>query len=155
MYNRIYSRTTFGMGDVARAASIATLSSSKQKTATPPATKSRTESNMVDPLKGAQASTVRNTDMPYAPKHKNRRVAALLSIFFGLFGVHKFYMGNWKAGIAQFAISFTAISASGMARVYLPFSAVAIFACAEGIVYALKSDEAFDAEEINGGRWFL
>lgn len=90
-----------------------------------------------------------------ASKHKDRRIAALLSIFFGPLGVHKFYMGNWKAGVVQFAISFVAISVSGMMHTYLPFSTVCIFACAEGIVYALKSDEAFDAEEVNDGRWFL
>ncbi len=79
----------------------------------------------------------------------------MLSIFFGPLGVHKFYIGNWKAGLVQFVISFVAISMSGMVHGYLPFSAVFIFACAEGIVYALKSDEAFDTEEVNGGRWFL
>ncbi len=40
---------------------------------------------------------------------KNKLAAALLAIFLGGFGAHKFYMGNTKMGICYLLLSFTMI----------------------------------------------
>lgn len=76
-------------------------------------------------------------------KHRSRRVAALLAIVFvGMFGAHKFYIGNKQAGVIHIIVLFVA-------------AFVGIFSCVEGIIYALKSDEEFDEQYVYGGRAFL
>lgn len=91
-----------------------------------------------------------------SPRHKNRRVAALLAILpSGLFGAHKFYVGNWKAGLIQLAISVAAVAVIDVIRIDLPLSLVAIFAAVEGIIYVLKTDAEFDSTYVNGRKMFL
>ncbi|HKL73746.1 MAG TPA: TM2 domain-containing protein, partial [Clostridia bacterium] len=40
---------------------------------------------------------------------KNKYIAALLAIFLGLFGVHKFYLGQKTAGIVYLIFFWTGI----------------------------------------------
>ena len=40
---------------------------------------------------------------------KNKTLAGILAIFLGTLGVHKFYQGKWKAGIAYFLFFWTGI----------------------------------------------
>lgn len=89
-------------------------------------------------------------------KHRSRHVAALLAILFvGMFGAHKFYIGNKKAGIIHIVALVVAASLSAAIGIQLPMAVVGIFACIEGIIYAFKSDEQFDEQYIYGGRAFL
>lgn len=89
-------------------------------------------------------------------KHRNRRVAALLAIVVvGMFGAHKFYMGNKQAGVVHIIAFIVAIFLSNAIGILLPFMAVAIFSCVEGVIYALKTDEQFEKEYIEEKRAFL
>ena len=60
---------------------------------------------------------------------KNRFIAALLAIFLGGFGVHKFYLGKWN-GIFYLLLCWT----------YIPV----IIAFIEGVLYLVNGEEAFD-----------
>jgi TM2 domain-containing membrane protein YozV len=60
---------------------------------------------------------------------RNRYLAAILAIFTGSFGLHKFYLGQIGWGIVYFLFSWTLIP--GFAGVV------------EGLLYLLSSDEAF------------
>ena len=41
---------------------------------------------------------------------KNKGVALLLIIFLGVFGAHKFYLGNIKTGVLYLVLSITGIT---------------------------------------------
>lgn len=63
---------------------------------------------------------------------KNRMVAALIAIFIGAFGIHKFYLGQNLAGIIYLLFCWT----------YIP----GIIAFFEGLGLLFMSDEAFNAK---------
>ncbi|MEA5510705.1 NINE protein [Crocosphaera sp. UHCC 0190] len=63
---------------------------------------------------------------------KNRLVAALLALFVGCFGIHKFYLGENLAGIFYLIFSWT----------FIP-SIIAFF---EFLGLVLMSDQAFNAK---------
>ena len=88
-------------------------------------------------------------------KHRSRRVAALLAIVVGMFGAHKFYIGNKRAGVIHVVALVVAAVLAGAIGIELPIALVGIFACAEGIIYALKSDDEFNEQYVYGGRSFL
>lgn len=60
---------------------------------------------------------------------KNRRLAAVLAIILGSFGVHKFYMGNVKKGILYLLFFWT----------FIP----TVLGVYSGIRYLLMDDEKF------------
>jgi len=60
---------------------------------------------------------------------KNKIVAALLAIFLGGFGIHKFYLGKTAQGVIYLIFFWT----------FIP----AIVGFIEGIIYLTKSDEDF------------
>ena len=84
-------------------------------------------------------------------------MAALLAIVFvGMFGAHKFYIGNKQAGVIHIIVLFVAAFLSNAIGIEMPMAFVGrIFSCVEGIIYALKSDEEFDEQYVYGGRAFL
>ena len=89
-------------------------------------------------------------------KHRSRRTAALLAIIVvGMFGAHKFYIGNKKAGVIHIIALFVAAALANMIGIELPVALVGIFSCVEGIIYALKTDEQFEEQYVYGGRAFL
>ncbi len=63
---------------------------------------------------------------------KNRVVAALLAIFLGTFGIHKFYLGRPVQGVIYLLFFWT----------FLP-GLIGFF---EGIIYLLMSDKSFEAK---------
>jgi len=63
---------------------------------------------------------------------KSRIVAALLGIFLGDFGIHKFYLGQIGLGIVYIIFCWTLIPG--------------IIGFIEGIIYLTMSDEAFAAK---------
>ena len=63
---------------------------------------------------------------------KSRITAALLALFIGGFGIHKFYLGSTGWGIVYLVFCWTLIPA--------------IVAFIEGIIYLTMSDEAFQAK---------
>ena len=60
---------------------------------------------------------------------KSRITAALLALFLGGFGIHKFYLGQTFQGVLYLFFFWTAIPA--------------IIALIEGIIYLCQSDESF------------
>jgi len=69
---------------------------------------------------------------------KNKIVAALLAIFFGGIGVHKFYLGQLGAGIVYLLFCWTGIPL--------------IILCFEFLILLLMSDRDFDAKFNRGLR---
>lgn len=67
-----------------------------------------------------------------APNGKNRVAAALLALFLGGFGVHKFYLGQIGLGILYLLFSWT----------FIP----AIIALVEFVILLTMSDEQFAAK---------
>lgn len=68
----------------------------------------------------------------------SRVVAALLAIFLGTLGIHKFYMGRKKAGVAMLLISLV-----GLPFAAIPTFVVAVIGLIEGIVYFAATDDEF------------
>ena len=66
---------------------------------------------------------------PTAPGSKNRIVAALFAFFLGVFGIHRFYLGQPIWGIIYLLFFWT----------FIP----QLVAYVEGIIYLCMSDEKF------------
>ncbi len=62
--------------------------------------------------------------------NRNRIAAALLAIFLGTFGIHKFYLGRPGQGIIYLIFCWT----------FLP----GLIGFVEGIIYLLMSDQSFE-----------
>ncbi len=81
-----------------------------------------------------------STPPPYDPAQNKRVVAGILAIFLGVYGVHRFYLGDTKGGIL---------------RIVCCCSAFGIISIIEGIIYLTKTDEQFYQEYIvNKKAWF-
>lgn len=87
-------------------------------------------------------------------KQKNRVVAGLLAIFLGFWGVHKFYLGMFGAGLVFLLINtigFAVTKAFGR----IPNYALIVIAILEGIVYLSKSDDDFHSLYVEQKKtWF-
>ena len=84
-------------------------------------------------------------------KQKDHVAAALLAIFLGSFGVHKFYLGYNKAGFIMLAVSVL----GSFVTLGLAAAVVQVIAVVEGVIYFTKSQTAFDREYVFGKReWF-
>lgn len=85
-----------------------------------------------------------------ASYERSRVAAALLAIFAGSIGIHKFYIGKTTAGLAMLIISAIGVILAG-----LPTAAMAAIGVIEGIIYLLMSDDAFDRTYVSGPKaWF-
>lgn len=72
---------------------------------------------------------------------EKRIIAAILALFFGALGIHKFYLGRTKAGIIQIVLSMCGVGA--------------IIPLVEGIMYLVMSDLEFERKYILGDtEWF-
>lgn len=80
--------------------------------------------------------------MSSAPKQESKKtVAGILAIVVGFLGVHKFYLGNTKAGLLHIATNL--VCAGG------------IIGLIEGIIYLTKTDEEFIRTYQEGQKdWF-
>lgn len=67
---------------------------------------------------------------------KDRIIAALLALFFGIFGVHHFYLGNKSKGILYLIFFWTIIPA--------------IISFIEGILFLMQDQQSFDDKYNNG-----
>ena len=78
-----------------------------------------------------------------AYKSEKKLVAALLGIFVGYLGIHKFYLGYKKEGVIQIILTIVTFGFAG------------IIAVIEGIMYLMKSDQEFDKTYVQGKKgWF-
>lgn len=81
---------------------------------------------------------------------RSRVAAAVLAIFVGAIGLHKFYIGKSSAGLAMLIVSVVGVVFAG-----IPTAIMHIIAVIEGIIYLLMSDDAFDRTHVNGPKaWF-
>lgn len=81
---------------------------------------------------------------------KNRIVACVLAFLFGVFGIHKFYLGYKRAGIIMFAVSVIGYWFFGIHGCVIYFVAVL-----EGIIYICKTDDEFyDTYVAHERDWF-
>ena len=80
---------------------------------------------------------------------KSRATAAILAIFLGGFGVHKFYLGYHQAGTITLIVSLVG------SIIILPTIVMGIIAFIEFIIYLTKSDQEFyDTYIRNKKAWF-
>jgi len=81
---------------------------------------------------------------------KNKLVAGLLGIFFGGFGVHKFYLGYTREAVIMLVIWLV-----GLILVGIPSLVIGVIGFVEGIIYLTKSDEEFAMTYVRGKKgWF-
>ena len=73
-------------------------------------------------------------DLNLAKCHKNRFLAAMLAIFLGGLGIHKFYCGKIGKGVLYILFCWT----------YIP----SVIAFIEGIIYLTESDNTFDVKHV-------
>ncbi|MDU8912653.1 TM2 domain-containing protein [Aestuariicoccus sp. MJ-SS9] len=84
------------------------------------------------------------------PAHKSKIAAALLALFLGGIGIHKFYLGKSTAGIITLVASFT-----GIFLLFIPNLLIAIISLIEAVIYLNKSeDEFYDKYVIGDKAWF-
>jgi TM2 domain-containing membrane protein YozV len=104
--------------------------------------------------RGERALAIHALAVPAGPaakaSGKSRIAAALLALFLGGFGLHKFYLGKKKAGLTMlFCFLF------GPILLLIPTAIVAAIALAEAIIYLFTLDEDFEARYVRGDRaWF-
>ena len=75
-------------------------------------------------------------------ERKSRITAALLAIFLGLVGAHKFYLGHPKLGIIYIVLTCTIIGG-----VFTGWGSIV-----EGVMYLTKSEEDFQRVYVQEGR---
>jgi TM2 domain-containing membrane protein YozV len=81
---------------------------------------------------------------------KNRIVAALLAVFLGSLGIHKFYLGKTTAGVMMLLGSTVGWITFGIVP-----AIVYVIAFIEFIIYLLKPDADFHREYVAGNKsWF-
>lgn len=89
---------------------------------------------------------------------KSKVVAGLLAIFLGLFGVHKFYLGQTNAGVSILLLNFILLLLSILLfwTILIPLFIYSVYAIEgfvfliEGIIYFVKSDEEFQRDCVRG-----
>ncbi|UDF02295.1 TM2 domain-containing protein [Asticcacaulis sp. AND118] len=80
---------------------------------------------------------------------KNKWVAAILAFFFGIWGIHKFYLGKTNAGIIMLLCGTIGWF------VVLPGLAVMLVSFIELIIYLFKSEQQFHEDYVAGDKsWF-
>ncbi|MFT6164303.1 MAG: TM2 domain-containing membrane protein YozV [Zhongshania aliphaticivorans] len=98
---------------------------------------------------GAQAEAI-YVDTALVSGSSKKVAAALFAFFFGVFGVHKFYLGYTKQGVIM-VLAFV----FGFILLGLPSLVVAIIAFIEFIIYITKSDAEFEQSYVLNQRpWF-
>lgn len=86
----------------------------------------------------------------FAPT-KDHIAAGILAIFFGLFGIHKFYMGYTNEGFIMLGVTIVGSLAT--------FGAIALvvqlLAVVEGLIYLIKTQNQFELDYVCGSRKWL
>ena len=99
---------------------------------------------------GERAEEVYYMERQFLVTSSKRIPAVFFSLLLGTLGIHKFYLGYPQAGIIMLLCTIPGILLFG-----IPTFIVATIALMEGIIYACKSDEAFERIYVLGRRpWF-
>ena len=91
-----------------------------------------------------------------APGGKNKVVAGILAILFGVLGAHKFYLGYSGQGalmLVLFILGIALIFVFGIGLIVL--LVIGIISLIEGIIYLTKPDAEFEETYVKGRKaWF-
>lgn len=91
----------------------------------------------------APSTTTSNTGI------SKRLVAALLAIFLGCLGAHKFYLGINKVGLIYLLVSVLG------SFLLIPILVISVLSLIDGIKYLMCSDEEFERVYVQGKKaWF-
>lgn len=94
---------------------------------------------------------MRSDDAIPAILQKDHAIAALLAIFGGVFGIHKFYLGYYQTAFTMMAVSIV----GGIASFGLTAAAVWVVAIVEAATYASCTQTEFEETYVTGRRdWF-
>ena len=89
------------------------------------------------------------------PGSKSRVTAALLAIFLGGVGAHKFYLGYGGAGALMLVGFILGVLTAILLIGFIFLTIVGVIAFIEFIIYLTKSDEEFDRIYVQGRKsWF-
>lgn len=97
---------------------------------------------------GSQSYTQSESQTPVGAKSK--LVAALLGIFLGSLGIHKFYLGYKREGFIMLGVGLI----GSMIFTFIG-SAVGFLGLVEGVIYLFKSDEDFYNTYVAGRKEWL
>jgi len=82
-------------------------------------------------------------------EHPNKYVAAALAFFFGVFGIHKFYLGRNRAGVIMAVTSLI-----GFVLV-IPLAVMGVVSFVEFVLYIIKTEDDFRQQYVVEKRsWF-
>ena len=90
---------------------------------------------------GASAPSAGNT---------NKLTAALLALFLGTIGIHKFYLGYNRAGLTMLLVSIF-----GAILLFIPTMIIALIAFVEAITYLISDDEEWHQKYVVNERPWL
>ena len=83
--------------------------------------------------------------------HKDHVAAALLAIFLGALGIHKFYLGYNRAAFIMLGVSVV----GSLVTLGIAGGVMGVIAIVEGIMYLVKSQSEFEEIYVFGQReWF-
>lgn len=103
----------------------------------------------VQPPYGARPPVQPHYDAPGISR--DHVAAALLAIFLGCFGVHKFYLGYSTQGFTMLALSLV----GGLFTFGLAAGVVWVISLIEGVIYLMKSQSEFERTYVYSRReWF-
>ena len=82
---------------------------------------------------------------------KNHIVAGLLALFFGIFGIHKFYMGHPTEGFIMLGVTVVGSLVTFGATALI----MQLIAVVEGLIYLIKTQNQFELDYVQGDRKWL
>lgn len=75
---------------------------------------------------------------------KNKIVAGLLALFFGVFGIHKFYLNETKSGIIYLSCYLIGLLTCLLIVGLIPMIVISILALIDAIKLLVMDDQFFD-----------
>jgi TM2 domain-containing membrane protein YozV len=82
---------------------------------------------------------------------KNHIAAGLLALFFGIFGIHKFYMGHPTEGFIMLGVTVIGSLVTFGATALI----MQLIAVVEGLIYLIKTQNQFELDYVQGDRKWL
>lgn len=82
---------------------------------------------------------------------KDHVAAGIMAIFFGVFGIHKFYMGLTNEGFIMLAVTIIGSLITFGVAAFI----VQLIAVAEGLIYLVKTQTQFEQDYVYGKRKWL
>lgn len=118
------------------------------KASTAPAAGARIDFVVSD--QGTATEIYMDTAASTSADESKKLAAALLALFVGCFGIHKFYLGYKNQGLIMLLVFLF-----GFILLGLPSAIIAVIAFIEFVIYITKSDQEFTQTYVIGRRpWF-